>query len=304
MFVRIAFILHRYYFTTEEKKCQYQNPEFSAISYFSTTVRNMERKFCMSNSIRVLSFNLLYGGHEHTPCALERRRDKLPQVIRQARPDLCGCQEAVDSTRAWLAASLAGEYAMAGCGRGADCRGEGCPVLWRTDRFEMLSFDTFWLSDTPQLPGSRLQDAEQSSCPRLAHTAYLYDYIARRPVLFINTHLDHCGQAARERELAMLAGRIAALPRELGCVLTGDFNVTPELPYFAEFVGRLGELGWRDATAGIPGTFHGFGGCNPPAKIDYIFTNATVLDAGTVADPHPDGAWYSDHYAVWADLQF
>ena len=31
---------------------------------------------------------------------------------------------------------------------------------------------------------------------------------------------------------------------------------------------------------------------------------ASMVDAGTVADPHPDGAWYSDHYAVWADLQF
>ena len=264
----------------------------------------------MSNSIRVLSFNLLYGGHEHTPCALERRRDKLPQVIRQARPDLCGCQEAVDSTRAWLAASLAGEYAMAGCGRGADCRGEGCPVLWRTDRFEMLSFDTFWLSDTPQLPGSRLQDAEQSSCPRLAHTAYLYDYIARRPVLFINTHLDHVGETARREGVSLLLERIAGLSAGRPVVLTGDFNAEPESEVIAHVVESGLLYHTHDLAAERQGPYWSFSdfGRIPEAErtlIDYIFVSdgfETLLHA--VLPDTLDGGHVSDHAPVMAKLQF
>lgn len=254
-------------------------------------------------TIRIMSFNTLCGGPAGTPRTVEGRKELMLDAIRRTQPDIIGCQEAVDSTRRWMETALAADYAMLGCGRNSDCRGEGCPVLWRRERFTLLSCETFWLSDTPQTPGSRFSGAGQSQCPRLAHLLQLYSIRDQKSVCFLNTHLDHEGSRARALGLELLEAKLAGLPQGAFGALTGDFNCAPQTSYFQAFTGRMNKKGWQDASAGIPGTFHNMGTVEPPAKIDYIFSNAPLLGAGIVEDPHAGGAWYSDHYAIYADLQ-
>ena len=40
-----------------------------------------------------------------------------------------------------------------------------------------------------------------------------------------------------------------------------------------------------------------------PDLIDYIFSNGTASSIKIVPDAHPDGVWYSDHYAVCAEME-
>lgn len=250
-----------------------------------------------------MSFNTLCGGHQGTIHDLEVRKPKILAAIRREDPDIIGCQEVVDDTRVWLEQALFPEYAMLGCGREANNRGEGCPVLYKKSRFALLGFDTFWLSDTPDVPGSKFRNLDQSWCPRFAHCLRLRQYEDGKEVLFVNTHLDHEGEKAREQGLSLIFDRIFQMaPNTLG-VLTGDFNVTPDAPYFQAFLSKIGPMGWKDATANIEATFHDFGRCDPPTKIDYIITNAQVLSSKITEDPRTDGGWYSDHNAVAAELE-
>lgn len=252
--------------------------------------------------MKIMSFNLLYGGHENKPTALENRKPRILETICEEMPDLIGCQEALGSTRRWLEKALFPDYGMVGCGRSEGCHGEGVPVFYRKDRFAFLSLDTFWLSKTPDIPGSRLTDSDQSPCPRLAHVLRLYDQKTGKTVRFINTHLDCGGGRSRAWELEFLRKRIGKISKEELCIITGDFNLRPNEAALQQFLKKIGRMGMRDATESITETFHAFGQCKPPLKIDYIFTNGSVLSAKTVSDPHPRGVWYSDHYAVCAEL--
>ena len=57
-------------------------------------------------------------------------------------------------------------YTVCGIGREADLQGESNIIAYRTDKFDLVSLDTFWLSDTPHRPGSRFA-TDQSGCPRI-----------------------------------------------------------------------------------------------------------------------------------------
>lgn len=252
---------------------------------------------------KVMSFNLLYGGHEGEPISLENRKSKILNIIQTEQPDLIGCQEVIGATRRWLDRSLSGTYAVIGCGREAGCHGEGVPVLYRKNRFVLLDLETFWLSETPDVPGSRLTASDQSPCPRLAHVLRLRDLETGQPIRWINTHLDCGGDNCRVWELEFLRKRIGNVPKEELCVITGDFNLRPEEDALRDFLQKMAQMGMRDATETVSGTFHGFGVCDPPVKIDYIISNGTVLSAKKIPDPHPNGVWYSDHYAVCAELE-
>ena len=97
--------------------------------------------------------------------------------------------------RDFLAEKLPG-YAVFSAGRddGKDA-GESAAVFYRKERFEKLDGGHFWLSETPDVPGSKGWDA---ALPRVATWVRLKDRAApdRPPVLFLNTHLDHRGAAA------------------------------------------------------------------------------------------------------------
>ena len=82
------------------------------------------------------------------------RRELVPAVIRDRRPDVVGLQEALDFQIRELLAALP-RFASIGVGRvdGAT-RGEYSAILYRTDRFEPDESGTFWFSDTPDVPGS------------------------------------------------------------------------------------------------------------------------------------------------------
>ena len=252
---------------------------------------------------KVMTFNLLYGGHEGEPVALENRKPRILEVIREEMPDLIGCQEALGDTRRWLDRTLSDSYAMIGCGRSPECRGESVPVFYRKDQFALLSLDTFWFSETPEIPGSRLTDSDQSPLPRLAHILRLRDLNTKQAIRFVNTHLDCGGGESRAWEMNFLRERIGEIPENELFILTGDFNLRPEEDAIRKFLQKTESMGVRDVTAEIPGTFHGFGQCDPPVKIDYIFSNGTTSSVKIVPDAHPNGVWYSDHYAVCAEIE-
>ena len=228
----------------------------------------------------------------------ELRKYRISELIATEKPALIGFQEVSDRVKSEFLDILDGYY-IVGCGRKKDYSGESAAVAYRKDMFELLSLENFWLSSTPNIPGSRY-GGDQSTCPRITTALLLVEKHSENPFLFINTHLDHIGSMARLSGSIQLMQYIAS--HKEPCILTGDFNAGPNSKEIRILLDNE-HLGLVDCTANIKGTFHDYGKITDNmAKIDYIFTNFScdIEKTYVCTDEAPNGTYYSDHLAVCA----
>lgn len=253
--------------------------------------------------IRVFTYNLRVDVPADGANSFSNRRDFIRERIPALAADLIGFQETIPHMRRWLEANLP-EYQVCGLGRGADLQDESNPILFRRDAFDLAELDCFWLSDTPNVPGSRFA-TDQSGCPRICTCATLLHRDSGTLLRFYNTHLDHEGPTAQAQGLTLILSRMAAdyAKRPMPVILTGDFNAFPDSLVYRSADGFAGcGRPLEDASRDLGGTYHNFGRLETPQKIDYIFTNLRKKDA-FLAEDSRDGIYLSDHYPVGAVLE-
>ena len=250
--------------------------------------------------LKVMTFNLRVDAEIDGVNRFPNRTDRILETIRTEKPDLIGFQEAKDAARSFLKDNLSDTYVILGCGRAADYRGESCPIAYRKDSFELISYETQFLSSTPSIPGSQYAGSDQSHCPRLyVHAELSHNDVPKTPIHFFNTHLDHRGHTAMVLGMTQILQRISECKGEF--VLTGDMNARPDSPCIAV---AMAYPNMKDATAALPYTFHDYGRRDPKTKIDYIFTNAEPMESHLVDDVPVNGIYISDHYPVCATVDF
>ena len=251
--------------------------------------------------LKVMTFNIRIDAEEDGLNHADNRKQRILDVIKSEAPDIIGFQEVLDHRRDWLRAALAPEYVFLGGGRETNYRGECCPIAYRASKFELIGMETFWLSDTPDVAGSRYEHVKQSHLPRYAIAIRLKHHSVDEPILFVNTHLDHRYPTARRAAFEQLAGYLQS-KKGIG-VLVGDFNAQPASDEVKYFVAHTSALGYRDTTDKIQTTFHGFGAEEAQVKIDYVFTNAEVVESHAVEDLPVKGVYCSDHYPISVTLE-
>lgn len=247
--------------------------------------------------MKIVTFNLRMENPDDGPHRFTLRREAILARIRAEKPDVIGFQEALPEMMDWLEENL-GEYCFVGHGRSEAYLDEATPVAFLRSRFALRSCETFWLSPTPRVPGSRFPE-DQSICPRVCVLGELYDRQTGKCIRIANTHLDHEGTIARRRGLEGILHRLEELPEPMATVLMGDFNCPPGDPALAPLAGRF-----RDLTAHIPLTFHAFRGYYPwkQEKIDYLFATEQFRSGRcAVWEEGADGVCLSDHFPVCVD---
>lgn len=263
-------------------------------------------------TVRVMSFNVRYGTANDGENHWDRRKDFLTDTIRAFDPDLLGTQETLDFQRDAIAAALPGHEAW-GVGRedGA-AKGEMCVLFFRRARFEKLDGGHFWLSETPDVAGSKSWD---SSLPRMVSWVKLRDRRApdAPPIIYYNTHFDHRGMQARIESARLLRTRAATAGSECRVIVTGDFNAAegskPWDAFFGAADGRESPLADAYRTAhpeagSDEGTTSGFRATstNGP-RIDWIAVSRNWKVAEVRIDRTArDGRTPSDHFPVTAIL--
>lgn len=257
----------------------------------------------MKNVIKVFSYNLRCDVDSDGINAFRRRYPYVKERLEHHKPDVIGFQEILPHMRDWLCENLDG-YTIAGVGRGVNLDDESNVIAFRTDKFMLVSLDTFWLSDTPNIPGSRFS-SDQSTCPRICTAAVLKHRESDGMFRLYNTHLDHVGEMAQMQGLSQILQRISkdSGEKNLPYILTGDFNNVPESTLIKSALAyKSGEM--KEATEGTGGTFHNFGRHENPHKIDYIFTTAPFdIEKSCVITDSKDGVYMSDHYPVCAYIE-
>ena len=294
--------------------------------------------------VRVGSYNIrLATGDKGTPNAWELRRDALIAQIRRMNLDAFGLQEVRPEQAAFLRERLP-EFEFVGEHRGADRKSdEASPVFFRKTRFEALKSGTFWLSETPEVPGKKGWGA---ACPRVCSWMWLRDRVTGRTFCFANTHTDHVSALARKEGMLLIVRRMKEFGAGAPIVFTGDHNcreneepaqavsqilknalyvteTPPEGPWrtFTGWKYREKEysavdalkipVGLRNARKGSPDAEKDATGeykwedCGP--RIDYIYVSpdVKVKSLRTWPDTRPGTTLYpSDHFPITATVEF
>lgn len=251
--------------------------------------------------------NIRYDNPQDGPDAWPKRRTLVGDVLRAG--DLWGLQEVLPQQVEALRADLP-EFGLVVRSRDADpATGEACPILYRASAWTLdpIEHGTFWLSETPERPGSRAWDA---ALPRIATFARLTARATGRSLYVYNAHFDHRGARARLESARLLAARIAARRHPDPVVVLGDCNAGPDSPPLRALRGEaaLGLVdAWRAANpdAAERGTFHGFGPAFRGERIDHVLVGPSLVVAACAIDERrPGGRWPSDHAPVTATLRF
>jgi endonuclease/exonuclease/phosphatase family metal-dependent hydrolase len=269
--------------------------------------------FGQAADVRVMSFNIRYGTANDGDNNWEKRKRFLVDTIKAFDPDLLGTQETLGFQRDYLAASLPG-YGTLGVGRddGKE-KGEMMALYFKRSRFEKLDGGHFWLSETPEQPGSKSWD---SALPRMVTWVKLRDRLqpSAKPVLFFNTHFDHRGAKARAESALLLRRRVTEQAESCSLIVTGDFNTDegsePYRQLFDPDNGERSPLGdtYRIAYPGRAtneGTFSGFkADATSGPRIDWIGVSRDwqVMKAA-IDHTAREGRTPSDHFPVTAVLR-
>ncbi len=267
------------------------------------------------DTLRVLSFNIRYDNPGDGPDAWPHRKEAVADMIRSQAVDVAGLQEALKGQIDDLEALLP-DYAWLGVGRedGME-QGEFAPIFYRRDRVDTLRWGTFWLSETPDIPGSRSWDA---ALERIATWAVLRDRQTNEAFLAVNTHFDHRGAEARTRSAELIVERLDELATaqsgeqddegtgSLPVVLTGDFNVREGSAPYAVLADAFSDALYASEQPheGPMSTWNGFEAIVPGGRIDYIFVGdgVRVYAHRILPDKTANGRFPSDHLPVLAEI--
>lgn len=261
-----------------------------------------------AREIRVMSFNVRNATLDEGENAWPRRRELLLGTIQRFGPDLLGTQECVAEQVGYLRENLGG-YGFVGVGReDGKRRGEYAAMFFRADRYAMIDSGTFWLSQTPEVPGSKSWDAALARIVTWAKLRVLAD---GRTILWLNTHWDHAGAQARLESAGMMQRWIREHAGESAVIITGDFNEAPgSAPYLRLLDARdvhLTEVYSARHPADINGggSFHEFTGKATGWRIDWIFCSDALEGVASEIDTYHEGRQYpSDHFPLTAVLRW
>lgn len=266
-----------------------------------------------SVEVRVMSFNIRYGTANDGENHWSKRKDFLVETIKTFNPDLLGTQETLGFQRDYLAEQLSG-YEALGVGRddGKEA-GEMTALYFKRGRFEKLDGGHFWLSETPDKPGSKSWD---TSLTRMVSWVKLRDRLQpkAKPLMFFNTHFDHRGEQARVESAKLIRRKVEEAAKTCRVIVTGDFNAGEDSqPYQAFFglnEGRKSPL--RDAyrlthpaRAANEGTFSSFKADQTSGpRIDWIgISSEWKVVQADIDRTQRDGRTPSDHFAMIAVLK-
>lgn len=259
--------------------------------------------------VNVMSFNIRYDNPEDSLDNWQYRKDRAANAIRFYDVDILGTQEVLHNQLEDLKQRLPG-YAVIGVGRedGKE-KGEYSALWYKTDRFDLLDSGYFWLSETPEVAGSKGWDG---ACERIASWAKLQDKKSGKKYFALNTHLDHVGVAARREGISLILDRVNELSDGLPVIVTGDFNSEPQsdvIKHITDAANPEHLTDSRDVAAIVYGpswSFHDFGNIPYDRRplIDYVFVNQglKVLRYGVLAEME-NNDFLSDHAPVLVTVE-
>lgn len=254
-----------------------------------------------NSDVNVMSFNMRYDEPADEENQWDNRKEAILTMINEMQPAIMGIQEGLHNQVRYLDDSLS-EYQFVGVGRDdGHSSGEYAAIFYKTNYFELLDNDNFWLSETPETP-SRGWDANNI---RICTWAKLKDISNNKIIYVFNTHFDHKGKTSQQQSSELLVQKIQEIAEaDAPVFITGDFNVlignkrlNPiTRNYFA--ANRFAEISDDNKS------FNAWGRGIISRNIDFIFyQNAQAVAYKTLVKNY--GVPYiSDHYPIISHFNY
>ncbi|MEO7047707.1 MAG: endonuclease/exonuclease/phosphatase family protein [Ferruginibacter sp.] len=261
--------------------------------------------FANSQSLKVMTYNMRLALTSDKDNDWENRKEMFADQVNFYAPDILGVQEALPQQVNYLDSALK-DFKHIGIGRDGLNKGEASAIFYDTRKFELLTSNTFWLSETPE----KISKGWDASYIRVCTYGLFKDKKTGKKLWAFNTHLDNDGVVARTKGMELILQRMKQLNKaNLPVILTGDFNTAPTTELVTNLRTKMNDTKEICITKpfGPAGTFNGFKFCEPVQdKIDYIFVSkkpAITVSKFAVFNNSINQHYPSDHFPVYAEIK-
>ena len=258
--------------------------------------------------ISILDLNIRYLNDIDLVNVWDLRKEAFIQCLLNSYADIFFFQEITHTQYDYIDENLSSVYEFVGIYRDSTDKSEKCSISYNIFKYTLIEWGQFWLSSTPNLPGS---NDFQNFFPRICTWAALRQINGFEIILF-NIHLDHvnfdahlpCINVALEESEKILE----KFPQIHFVVLGGCFYCEEDDPV----IDRIKSYNYKEVM--IENTFHDFTG-EADRHWDYLFykeqgnieTNIVLRKAfvmkkdGTISEEKKQ--YISDHYPCYAEFQ-
>ena len=256
--------------------------------------------------MQIMSYNIRYasGGFRKSRHWVNR----LPIMAETIQtPSIAGFQEVLAEQLADLKKTMGG-YAYVGVGRDdGEASGEHVPIFYRKDQWQNADHGHFWLSDTPDKPGSK---SWGNSIPRMCTWIRLVDKNGKGIYIY-NAHLDHMSWKSRRMSASFILEKINTREHKgEPVVLLGDLNCKPGSEplkiLLADGKVLLDSFTINEHDIANSSTFNSWkAGKKGSRRIDFILTSPDLkVQSAEILAIQKDGTVASDHNALMATLEW
>lgn len=213
--------------------------------------------------------------------------------------DIVGMQEVrrtfIDDLKA-----LMPDFSFYGIGR--DSGGEGCDIMWRTDRFSRLDSGQFWYSDTPGYSSN----GWDGNYFRMCTWVKFKDKKSEKEFYVFNSHMALAADG-RKKSSTLLISKVREIAGDTPYYCTGDFNSEPLEEPMVELRTEMDDAFFTLSTSQREGpTVAGFtfpsqaDFTNPTKRIDFCMMSkgAKAFSYKVIGDDITEKVRASDHLPV------
>ena len=262
------------------------------------------------NKVNVLCYNIYYKD-------VERRAENIQDLILKTDPDVLLLQEVCVDWIPYLQTFMADHgYSYYGYGRyggemsadNLDSGDQFVPILWKTDKYDLVESGHFWLSSTPtEVKSAAWTDGTISKYPRCVNWVILKDKQTGGEFLTLNIHTDPESDRVRTLSCSLAVEKLEELRGGRPAVLGGDWNMGLTDSGYGRVTDSYLDVRFQAEDTMHGGSFNAWGerADDNFAYGDHIFMSGDmVAEKFAVVNDYYDGEHISDHCPLQAILYY
>ena len=271
------------------------------VPHYFLTDATVEISDEVTDTITVMSTNVrFYNPLDVFKRSWFYRASLIVDDVNSVKPDIIGFQEATVIHYNYLTDAMP-DYSSEMAYRDNFILSEGCPIFYRTDRFELIDSGSFWLSETPEV----MSKDWGSEHYRICVYVILKDVESGKEFAVFNTHLDHTSDEARINGIKVVLDKISAFG-DVPAILMGDLNAKEDTETMKSAYESFDDAMKLAPITEDTSTYHNWGNASKAKRIDYVLVScddATVAEYHVLDNSH-DGVYSSDHASIYVKLKF
>lgn len=256
--------------------------------------------------LKVMTYNIRLDIDSDGENSWPNRKEKVSDLIQFYEPDIFGIQEGLPNQVQYLDSVLT-EYKAFGAGRDGGLKGEHSSIFYKKNTYELIEFDTFWLSETPY----EVSKGWDAALNRICTFGLFKNKETKQFFWVFNTHFDHVGEIARAKSAQLIHQKVSQVnKKDYPIVIMGDFNLEPNSePILFLSNQYIHSKSVSKLSYNSGGTFNAFDFHKPISKereIDHIFVSKKSFEVkkyAVLTDSY-SCKYPSDHFPVFVELEF